>query len=118
VTNTRGPTLALCNVAASDVGSYQLVVTNPYTNATVNLVTLTVATAPQIYRTGRNADGSIALYCVSPPGSTNLVLCATNLSPPIFWRPLSTNVAGGDGDWQYTDTNVGNRQRFYRSRTL
>jgi hypothetical protein len=47
-----------------------------------------------------------------------MVLCATNLSPPVFWQSLSTNIAGADGNWQFTDTDAANFQtRFYRSLT-
>jgi len=53
---------------------------------------------------------------VSPPGSTNVVFCASNLAPPILWQPLSTNFAGPDGDWQFTDPGATtNPARFYRS---
>jgi hypothetical protein len=47
-----------------------------------------------------------------------VVLSATNLSPPVIWQPLSTNIAGADGNWQFTDTNAASYQtRFYRSLT-
>jgi hypothetical protein len=36
--------------------------------------------------------------------------------PPVVWQPISTNVAGANGDWQFTDTNTaGFPTRFYRS---
>jgi hypothetical protein len=60
----------------------------------------------------------VTLNFVSQPGSTNEVLCATNLSPPVLWQPLWTNMAWPDGDWQFADTNAaGYRERFYRSAT-
>ena len=118
VTNTQGPALALNNVSSHDAGNYQVVVTGSGGSVTSRVAKLTVATSPLIYSALPNSGGSATLCFVSRPGSTNVVLCATNLSPPVSWQPLSTNLAGADGDWQYTDTNFANRQsRFYRSAT-
>ena len=108
VTNTQGPTLALNNVTAANAGNYQLVVTGPDGSVTSSVATLIVATSPLVFRTVHNSDGNLALNFVSQPNSTNVVLCATNLSPPVVWQPLSTNMAGANGNWQYTDTNAAN----------
>jgi sugar lactone lactonase YvrE len=118
VTDTQGPVLALNNVSAANAGSYQVVVTGPGGSVTSSVANLIVAASPLIYKTVHNPGGSVTLNVLSQPGSTNEVLCATNLSPPVLWRPLSTNMAGLDGDWQFTDTNAaGYRARFYRSLT-
>jgi hypothetical protein len=34
----------------------------------------------------------------------------------VTWQPISTNTAGPDGVWQYTDTSS-SPTRFYRSVT-
>jgi hypothetical protein len=118
VTNTQGPALALNNVSAANAGGYQVVVTGPSGSVTSSVANLIVAASPLIYQTVLNSEGSVALNFVSQPGSTNVVLCTTNLSPPIFWQPLSTNRAGPDGTWQFTDTNAASYQsQFYRSLT-
>ena len=114
VTNTRGPALALNNVTAANAGNYQVVVTGPYGSVTSSVATL-IVTSPLIYQVVLNSDGSVTLSFMSRSSSTNVVLCATNLMPPVVWQPLSTNVAGPDGNWQYTDTNAASYQmRFYR----
>ena len=65
-----------------------------------------------------NSDGSVSLSFVSQPNSTNMVLCATNLLPPVLWQPLSTNIAGANGDWQFTDYHAAtSHTRFYASLT-
>jgi NHL repeat len=116
VTNTQGPILALNNVTMANTGNYQVVVTGSSGSVTSNVANLIVANSPLIYQTVLNADGSIALNFLSQPNSTNVVLCATNLSPPIVWMPISTNLAGADGNWQFTDTNsAGYQAGFYRS---
>ncbi len=118
VTNTQGPRLALNAVSSENAGSYQLVVTGPGGSVTSSVVNLVVATTPLIYQTASNPDGSVALYFVSQPNTTNVVLGATNLLPPIAWQSVSTNFAGPDGNWQFTDTNAASYQtRFYWSIT-
>lgn len=106
------------NVAGANAGSYQLVVADASGSITSNVATLIVATSPLIYGTLLNADDSLTLDFLSQPNSTNVVLTTTDLSPPITWQTLSTNFAGPDGDWQFTDTNAASYQmRFYRSFT-
>jgi hypothetical protein len=117
VTNNQGPTLALNNVTAANGGNYQVVVTGPGGSVTSSVVNLVVASSPQIYRTAINSNRSISLNFLSLPGSTNVVLCTTNLSSPV-WQSISTNIAGPDGNWQFTDTNAANFPTlFYRSQT-
>jgi len=118
--NTQGPFLSFTRAGADDSGDYQVVITGLDGNSvTSRVATLTVATQPLIYNAVREADGGLALFCVSPPNSTNVVQTTTNLSAPGSWQPLSTNLAGPDGDWQFTDTNTANSPaRFYRSATL
>jgi sugar lactone lactonase YvrE len=118
VTNTQGPALGLNNVTVTNAGNYQLVVTGSGGSVTSSVVTLIVASSPLIYRTVRNSDGSVALNFVSRPGSTNVVSYTTNLLPPIVWQALSTNIAGADGNWQFTDITTAYYQtKFYRSLT-
>lgn len=114
VINTQGPTLALNSLDPTNAGQYQLVVTGSGGTVTSGAANLVVPTSPLIYQTVLNPDGSVTLGFVSRPGSTNMVLSATNLSPPILWQPVSTNMAGADGSWQYTDTNAASYSaRFY-----
>jgi subtilase family serine protease len=80
----------------------------------VNLINALTQT-PNIYDTFRNTNGSVTLFSVCVPGSTNVVLCATNLARPVTWQAISTNLAGSAGAWQFTDTNAAHFQRrFYR----
>ncbi len=118
VINTQRPALTLNNVTVTNAGNYELVVTGPGGSVTSSVANLTVTTVPIIHQTFLNTDGSVTLSFVSQPNSTNVVFCTTNLSPPVIWQPVSTNKAGPDGDWQYTDTNaVSFQTQFYRSLT-
>jgi uncharacterized repeat protein (TIGR03803 family) len=62
----------------------------------------------------QNLDGSVTLYFLGGPNSTNVIQAATNLTPPVAWQIVSTNVADASGAWQFTDSNTGST-RFYRS---
>jgi uncharacterized repeat protein (TIGR03803 family) len=68
-----------------------------------------------ITNTIQNLDGSLTLFFIGAPNSTNIVQVATNLTPPIEWQNVSTNVADANGAWQFTDRNNTSATRFYRS---
>ena len=46
------------------------------------------------------------------PGSNYVVQAATNLAGT--WQPVSTNTAGGNSSWLFSDPNATNGQQFYR----
>jgi sugar lactone lactonase YvrE len=114
ITNTQGPTLSLNNVGVPNAGSYQVVVTDSTGSVTSSVAVLTVATAPLIYGSSVHSGGGLTLHFLSRPGSTNTVLCATNLTSPVPWQPVATNLAGPDGNWSYTDATT-SAAGFYRS---
>jgi hypothetical protein len=71
-----------------------------------------------ISKTHRNLDGSLTFNLLTTPNTTNRVLAATNLAPPVVWQPIFTNVAPASGAWQFNDTKAGQYpSRFYRSST-
>lgn len=72
------------------------------------------AAAAVITNIVENADGSMTLFFLGGPNSTNVVQAATDLTPPVAWQNISTNVADTNGAWQFTDINRGGT-KFYRS---
>jgi hypothetical protein len=63
-----------------------------------------------------NTDGSMTLQCSTATNRSSRLHGATDLTPPVVWRPLYTNLTGGV--WQFTDTNAsGNHAEFYRVST-
>jgi sugar lactone lactonase YvrE len=116
--NSLSAVLTLSNVTVAESGNYQEVITDDYGSATSNIGKLLVVTSPLIYQSTINPDRSLTLNFVSPPQSTNIVQATTNLTPPIIWIPISTNSAGADGDWNFTDINTAaSTTQFYRSLT-
>jgi len=62
-----------------------------------------------------NSNGSLTLFFLGAPNSTNVIQTADSLAPPATWQNVSTNVADAGGAWQYTDSNNSAATRFYRS---
>ena len=62
-----------------------------------------------------NANNSVSLSCRGMPDMSHRLWATTDLTQPS-WQLLSTNLAGADGTWQFTDTNTaGYPFRFYRA---
>jgi hypothetical protein len=94
-------------------GSYDVVVSSPYGSVTSSVVTLVVALNPLNALSIRGQE--VQLQSQGVPGNSYVLLSATNLTPPVDWRPVVTNAAGASGNWTFTVTNVhsGNAV-FYR----
>jgi uncharacterized repeat protein (TIGR03803 family) len=64
-----------------------------------------------------NPNGSVTLFFLGVPNTTNIIQVTGDLVPPVTWRDVSTNVADVAGAWQFTETAT-NSTRFYRSYAL
>lgn len=62
-----------------------------------------------------NGNGSATLNLAGTPGYTYVTQFSTNLASTAAWQNLSTNLAGGNGLWQFTDTHTTNPAGFYRT---
>ena len=81
-----------------------------YTNG---VLTVVAVLPPVISQAIYSTNGSLTLNLTTVTNNSSRVYAATNLSPPIVWQPIYTNLNGGI--WQFTDTNTaGFRTRFYR----
>jgi uncharacterized repeat protein (TIGR03803 family) len=63
----------------------------------------------------QKANGSVTLYFLGAPNTTNVIQAAPGLTPTVAWQNVSTNVADATGAWQFTDSNNTTSARFYRS---
>jgi alpha-tubulin suppressor-like RCC1 family protein len=109
----------IAGVTVGNAGNYTVTVSNLYGSVISAAAALTVLSPPAFnpILTGgtRNADGSVLVGFAGIAGYTYRVETTTNLAPPL-WQAISTNVAGTNGLWNYTDTNAsGYSQRFYRA---
>jgi uncharacterized repeat protein (TIGR03803 family) len=62
----------------------------------------------------QNGDGTVTLQLQGGPNSTNFLQAALNLTSPIDWQNVATNIADSSGAWQVSE-NINNAIRFYRS---
>jgi hypothetical protein len=60
-------------------------------------------------------NGTVTVTFQGAPGVLYLVQATTNLTLPNSWLTVSTNAAGGDGRWTFTDSLTALPGRFYRS---
>ena len=112
------PILTLGNVTLNNAGNYTVIITSPYGSVTSSIVTLTVAASPIISKIICHTDGNVTFNLLTAPNTSSRILVTTNLTPPVVWQPIYTNVPGADGAWQFTDLNASNYPaRFYRSST-
>jgi len=64
---------------------------------------------------GPDSGGGITLNLTGVPGQNYVLETTTNITQPVIWLPVATNILGINGVWQYTDPQYTNfLQRFYR----
>ncbi|EEF63380.1 Ig-like domain-containing protein [Pedosphaera parvula] len=86
------------------------------TDGTITVVALPVP--PAFISFGTLNGGSFGLGGAGVAGQAYILLSASNLVQPIWWKPLATNTADTSGVFNFTDTQATNfSQRFYRIET-
>lgn len=99
---------------SANATNYFVVVTNNYGSVTSATVALTVFLPPQQF-TVQNLGTGLQLQLAGTPYYPYILQSATNLTPPVNWQPVLTNPADGNGNWQFSDTNLNSLQKFYRA---
>jgi hypothetical protein len=111
-----GPTLLLNNVAATNAGAYDLVVSNAYGCITSSVINLTVTLAPLTAVMTQEEGVQLQFHGVS--GTSYILMTSPTLGPAAVWTPVCTNTTDGSGSWSFTDTNApANAARYYRIST-
>jgi len=116
-TNTS---LSFTNVYTTLRGYYSLRVTNTYGAVTSSYALLSVSNGLNSLSYNFDpASGSPSFALANAVNSTNRLWAATNLTPPVAWFVVASNVMAANGLWFYTDTNSArtNNLRFYRFST-
>jgi hypothetical protein len=62
-----------------------------------------------------NGDGSVTVSFTGTPGAEYIVQAKSVLGSPAAWENVSTNTAGADGKWTFTDSTEDHPARFFRS---
>jgi hypothetical protein len=61
-----------------------------------------------------NGNGTVTVTFQGTPGGQYVVQATTSLVSPVIWSNVSTNTAGVDGLWTYTDSTT-QPHAFYRA---
>jgi hypothetical protein len=61
-----------------------------------------------------NGNDTVTVTFQGTPGVQYFVQANSDLSQPFGWAVVSTNTAGINGLWTYTEAKAGRAQRFYR----
>ncbi|HOC57374.1 MAG TPA: Ig-like domain repeat protein [Verrucomicrobiota bacterium] len=102
----------------SDLLTYT--VADPYTNVTVPIYIHVLAgddLANSIVGITNQGGGAVTLTATGIPGWPYQVQSVSNLNFPLFWRTLSTNIAGTNGLFRFTDPGATNAEGYYRTVT-
>jgi hypothetical protein len=109
-------TLILTNLQLNQAGNYAVLVTNAYGSLTSSNAALTLVLPPVVSQLVTTTHGCLTLNLVTTTNVCSRVYVTTNLSPPVVWQPVYTNLNGGT--WQFADTNTsGSMSRYYRLST-
>jgi hypothetical protein len=110
------PTLTLNDTTASDIGNYRVIISNSSGGITSSVAFLSVISPPVVCGLANNVSGGLTLCLVTTTNVSSRIYAATNLTPPVVWQPIYTNLNGGA--WQFTDTNTGGiLAKYYRLST-
>jgi hypothetical protein len=83
------------------------------TNTLIQVVNVNLA-QPITLGIVANGNGTVTVTFQGTPGGQYIVQSTASLSQPITWSNVSTNTAGVDGSWIYTDSTT-QPQAFYRA---
>jgi NHL repeat len=109
------PALVLSKPTSKNTGNYQVIVTGSGGSVTSGVTAVTVVFPPTSL-TGISAnDHELIWQLAGLSNATYVVQSATNLTPPVNWRPVLTNVADQIGILWITETNLSVGRKFYRA---
>jgi hypothetical protein len=87
--------LTIASLGAGSIASHSLVV------ATLLPPTLTTGNA-----VWTNDGLQLTVQLTGSPNYPYILQMATHLTPPVNWQPIFTNPADGNGNWNFTVTNL------------
>jgi hypothetical protein len=121
------PPIAWVNISTNTAGPDGLwtitdsVANNPqrfYRSGKLQAQSLIIPDRPVALGVVDNHDGTVTANFSGTAGAQYVVQAADSLVQPMLWQNVSTNTAGLDGHWKYTEPTLGRPQRFYRAGKL
>jgi hypothetical protein len=109
-------TIALFEIGNIDVEAIYLPDIN-FLGSAGNLVQLMNATPqpPITVSIENNGDGSVTVSFSGIPEAQYIVQAKSDLGSATAWENASTNTAGADGKWTFTECTGDHPVRFYRA---
>jgi nicotinamidase-related amidase len=109
-------TVALFEIGNNDVEVIYLPDSN-FLDSIDDLVQLVNATPQTPITVGieNNGDGSVTVSLSGIPRAQYIVQAKSDLGSAMVWENVSTNTAGTDGKWTFTECTGNHPVRFYRS---
>jgi hypothetical protein len=83
------------------------------TNSLAQVVNFT-AEPPSTVAIQANPDGTVTVTFAGTPGAEYRVQACNDLTA-LIWQNVSTNIAGADGRWTFTESVSSLPERYYRS---
>jgi hypothetical protein len=109
-------TVAFFEIGENNVDATYLPDSN-FLGSVDNLVELVNATPqpPITVSIQNNGDGSVAVSFSGTPGAKYIVQAKSDLGSATAWENVSTNTAGIDGNWTFSESTGSHPVRFYRA---
>jgi uncharacterized repeat protein (TIGR03803 family) len=107
--------LVISNVMTSSSGNFQIVISNTWGSVTSSVASLTVLSPPQSFIGRIAGNGSLQLQLTGSPNYPYILQAATNLTSPVNWQSILTNPADGNGNWNFTVTNLPSSAGYFRA---
>ena len=83
--------------------------------ASSNTLAQVVGVKPTVAGIKSNGDGTVTVSFSGTPGTQYIVQAQSDLAPATAWDNVSTNIAGSDGQWTFTDSTTNHPIHFYRA---
>ena len=94
---------------------FGLVANDGQADSAPGTMTINVFRAPQNFA-AQNLGAGFQLQLAGTPNYPYILQMATNLTPPVVWQSILTNPADGNGNWDWSMTNLpANPAGFYRA---
>jgi hypothetical protein len=113
LTGQTNPVLSFAQAAATDAGTYSVVVTNAYLAVTSAPATLAVVRMPSLSIAVQGTN--LLLTCYGDPLQVRRLLGTPTLAALANWMPLATNTSSGSGEVFWTLPAPTNGAFYFRA---
>ena len=99
------PACSITSAITNDTGAYFVIVSNAYGCATSSIASLIVGLPPGQLNCSMVAGRGVQIQMNGTPNFPYVLQSATNLTPPVHWQSVVTNLADNVGSWVLIRSN-------------